>query len=389
MARDINDMNHKNNKNRLTLFSLALGIVIAVISRGYQSPIDANGAARKNQNAPLVQRFTMHKPIARQTVIPYAEMYPYHSPKFTRFVDESYQSGHAGESREFYTWMTNAYASSQYRYPGRETLGLEALLSAKKQDFTAMSDPSMRAKAEMEWGAWLHRMVKTTITKFSLDRGFEFYNVVGKGERQCFLQSILIAGMLQSTGVRAGVVMINKGTQGLESNNGHATVLVKLSDGCDIIVDASEREPFARQQGLFVSQSSYTYVKPIYEAGTGKILYYRSVASGTRISTRTVRTLDYDFLRSQFWYYRGERAPSGILASHRTPGGLKASERALATSVSICQENPLAVYMLGRVHYAEGHTKKARALLNQANRLYSRFGWVPVGPKEFLALVKK
>ena len=60
------------------------------------------------------------------------------------------------------------------------------------------------------------------------------------GQRQCFLQSVLIAGLLQRMGISAGVAMVYRNPRGEESNNGHAVTLVKLPDGDDLVADAAE-----------------------------------------------------------------------------------------------------------------------------------------------------
>jgi len=57
------------------------------------------------------------------------------------------------------------------------------------------------------------------------------------------------------------------------------------------------------------------------------------------------------FIQSQFWYYRGERAPGGLLAEKSDDGWPRRRTRC-APSVRLCPKNPLAVYMLGRVYYA-------------------------------------
>jgi hypothetical protein len=234
----------------------------------------------------------------------------------------------------------------------------------------------------------VHRVVKGTIPRFSLDRGFEFCNVVRYGERQCFLQAVLIAGLLQRMGVPAGIAMVYRNIQGQETNNGHAVTLVRLADGRDLIVDASDPEPFARQQGLFVRVNDYQYADPIYEGASGKIVAYRSVPGRARLAPRQVRTLDLPFIRSQFAYYRGERRTGGLLARAKTRSGLAAAEKDLRTSVAFCPRNPLAVYMLGRARLAQGRTQDARPILQRAHDLYARFGWVPPGPRQYLAAAR-
>jgi hypothetical protein len=282
--------------------------------------------------------------------------------------------------------MEKAYARCPRRLPGTEGLALGPALQAEKATLSRVSEAERRAEAEQNICAKLHRIVKKVIPRFSLDRGFEFRNVVRLGERQCFLQAVLIAGLLQRMGIDAGVVMVYRNPHGAASNNGHAVTLVKLAGGHDLLVDASEPEPFPHHRGLFVRKGAYRYVEPAYDTGTDRIVSYRSTAGGERIDPARLRMLDYGFIRSQFWYYRGERAEGALLSAHRTKTGLGAAARALRRSVSLCPENSLSTYMLGRVYLANGKSEKARGLFAQAYRLYSRFGWVPAGPKQYLGL---
>jgi hypothetical protein len=317
-----------------------------------------------------------------------AEKYPYRSPQFNQFVADSYAAAGAGEPAAFYQWMEEAYQRGPVRYPGKESLTLEQLIEAKRQEFAAL-DPAQRAAAETELGGWLHKMVKKTIPRFSLDRGFEFTNVVRYGERQCFLQAVLIAGLLQAAGADAGVEMVSRNIAGTETNNGHAVALLKLPNGTDIIVDASDPEPFVRQQGLFVRAGSYRYVTPVYAEGSGVIHGYRAVSGGGEIPVSRVRTLDAAFIRSQFFFYRGERAPGGLLGQPPTPEGLEAEAGYLRQSVQLSPQNPLAVFTLGRTYLRQGKTAEGRAVIQEAYRTYTQAGWVPAGPREYLALVTK
>jgi len=350
---------------QVTVLSVAI-LLLFVVIRSYQAQTDPFGPGGR-------------RPIAEN------EKYPYSSPQFTRFVEESYAQAASGSADDFYPWLEQAYASCSQRYPEHEALSLRDLLDLKRQELDDIPDPEKRAAEEMRFGAWLHRMVKTVIPRFSLERGFEFYNTVRRGERQCFLQAVLIAGLLQSADVYAGVAMVSKNIKGLAINNAHAVTLVKLANGKDIIVDASDPEPFARQKGLFVRIRDYRYVEPSFEPGSSTIPFYRNAADGQKVGTRSVRTLDYDFLRSQFAYYRGERARGGILAAAKTTEGLDDSARFFRTSIELAPGNPLSVYMLGRVYLAQGETHQANVQFNQAYRLYSRFGYVPVGPKTYYA----
>jgi hypothetical protein len=319
-----------------------------------------------------------------------AEKYPYRGKQFTQFVADSYKEAGAGQPGDFYAWMDRAYERCASRYPGKESLTLQELLDWKRGELSAITDPVKKTQEVTELGAWLHKMVKTTIPRFSLDRGFEFTNTVKLGERQCFLQAVLIAGLLQAMDMDAGMVMVSRNEKGQETNNGHAVTLVKLPDGTDIIVDASDPQPFARQQGLFVEDSGYRYVVPVYQGSSPVIQYYDAVGRKERIAPGRVRTLGSAFVRSQSYYYRGERVPGGIFAKSKTPAGLEASARHLRTSVSLCPGNPLAVYMLGNVYQRQGKTGLARALYADAHRLYSGYGWLPPGPLDrFTRYVRK
>jgi len=312
--------------------------------------------------------------------------YPYRSTRFAQLVAESYREGKAGDPGRFFGWLDKGYRESPLRLLGESGEGINGLIGYEKQELANISDALKKAEAEIALGARLHKLVKAIIPKFSLDRGFEFYNTEKLGERQCFLQSVLIVGLLQDIGVSAGTVMVYKNNRGEETNNGHAVVLVKLSDGRDIIIDASEPQPFGHHQGLFVAVSDYRYVDPVYEEGSYKIREYLSASSREILATSKINPLDYDFIRSQFYYYRGERAVGGVLSKSKTKAGLQLSERYLRTSVTICPRNPLAVYMLGKVYLAEKSAKQAKDSFKQAHGLYSRFGWVPQGSQDSLSM---
>jgi len=311
------------------------------------------------------------------------EAYPYTGPDFAAFVQESYQEASSGSADDFFGWFDSAYDQCSRKYPGQESLKLRELLEWKREDLRGISDPEARAKAEMELCAWLHRMVKTVIPKFSLDRGFEFYNVVTRGERQCFLQSVLIAGLLQDMDVYAGVAMVYRNIRGTAINNGHAVTLVKLANGKDLIVDASDPEPFARHQGLFARINGYCYLDPVFEGASPTIVAYRTAVGKQKTEPRRVKTLDRDFLHSQFYYYRGERAPGGLLAGkNKTTEGLQDAASYLRKSVELFPQNPLSVFMLGRVNNSLGNTRQAGDLFAEAYHLYSRFGFVPNAPRD-------
>lgn len=260
--------------------------------------------------------------------------YPYKSAAFTRFVADSYRNANAGDARQFYRWMNAACRRRDPKWPGWTNL-----LRARRRQIAALTDPDKRAEAERAQGAWLHRKIKTIIPKFSLDRGFEFVQTVKRGERQCFLQSTLIASLLQAMDINAGVAMVYKNERGDSCNNGHAVTLLQLSDGQDIIVDASDPTPFSPHQGLFAGQDgAYRYVNPVYKPGSPVIVGYRPAGGGPALAPRAIQTLDTNFLRSQFDYYRGERTPGGLLSPRITPAGLNEEARHLRVSVRECHK---------------------------------------------------
>jgi hypothetical protein len=286
--------------------------------------------------------------------------------------------------------MNMQYRISSVKYPGRENLTIEELLDSKRRDFDSMSDPARKSVAILNFASWLHRMVKATIPKFSLDRGFEFCNVVRYGERQCLLQSVLISGMLQRAGADAGIEMVFKSIKGEISNNGHVCVLLKMPNGKDVIIDASDPDPLARQQGLMTRvNNDYMFVLPVYEGSSSMIIYYKDLYGHGRLMPSAVRTLDLLFVNSQFWYYRGERVPGGLLyGKDKTSSGLALAGANLETSVKLCPRNPLSLYMLGRVYLDQGDKETAKKLIGRAMFLYGEYGYVPDGPKEFWRLVR-
>jgi hypothetical protein len=150
-------------------------------------------------------------------------------------------------------------------------------------------------------------------------------------------------------------------------------------------VDCSDPTPFVRHQGLFVRVGGYRYVLPVYRGDSGVIQKYQLASNGKVVPPSQVRMLDNDFLRSQFFFYRGERVPDGLLSSKPTPQALEASASYLRQSVKYCPENPLAVFSLARVYVKQGKKAKARTTMTAAHRAYLNAGWEPAGPRELLA----
>lgn len=326
----------------------------------------------------------------------FAPKYAFRDKTFTGFVADSYRykSGGKASVSEFYHWLDAAYTKTRKTVgpvPGVSgSLALVSALDAERTRIAGITDPAAKTKQERLVAAWAHKTIKKAVLHFSLERGFEFYNMVHGGERQCYSQSILISGMLQRAGVPAGVVMVWKSMKGETSNNGHAVVVAQLADGRQILVDASEPEPFPRQQGLFVRQSGqYRFVTPLYAKGDAEIVGYRRKSDRARIAVNTVRTLDLSFLRSQFYYYRGERTPGGFFDTPSTPAGLTKSVKPLQTAINLCPDNPLAVYMLGRVYQRLGKDKAARAQFAESYKKYSDFGYLPDGAMDAFDLILK
>jgi hypothetical protein len=363
----------KNNKGSKITLSAAAAIVFG---------------ATAFSGSPKSVQASSPPPVTINTQSP-AAAFPYRGAQFTEFFRTSYAEGPAG-TPDFYGWMERAYKTSGVRFKGKENArSLTGLLASIKRDHAA-ADATRRASLEKQTGAFAHKLIKKSIPKFSLDRGFEFYNAVRRGERQCYLQSVLVSGMMQAAGMNAGVVMVSRNEHGQPTNNGHAVTLVKLSDGQDVIVDVSHKAPFARQQGLMVSDArtgQYVYVAPRFAAQGEIITGYDAYEGENGLTTAAVRALPLPFLVSQFDYYRGERAPNGFVASAKTPAGLEASARYLRRAVSEDPRNPLAQYVLGRVYLRQGKTAEARRQIVQAVRLYDSYGFVPSGPRDALALV--
>jgi hypothetical protein len=303
--------------------------------------------------------------------------YPYDSALFDELVRESYRVGNKAAASQFYVWLESAYEARGPRLPGREYLRLEELLAATHRDLSAMPPGALKDETEAAICVWLHRLIQRLLPRYDLVRGFEFHNAAGYGMRQCFLQSVLMASLLQAMGLDAGVVMVYRNPAGYETNNSHATVLIKLSGGQDLLLDASYPDPFIRHRGLFVRCPEYRYVDAVYEPGSPRISSYRDAERRGWIETAQVRPLDLSFIQSQFSYYRGERAEGGALAQKKTPGGLEASRRHLETSLRLCPRNPLPAYFLTQVYRAQGETERAREMRALAYRLYSQSGWVP------------
>jgi hypothetical protein len=259
----------------------------------------------------------------------------------------------------FMPWLEKAYAKAFSE-------SLEAALARQKEPLAA--------------ARWAFTLVKRLLPHFSLEEGYEFAYAALKGERQCLLQSVLVQGLLEQAGFRAGVYMVWRNPEGKESNLGHAVAVLRL-EGRDYLVDPSEPEPFARHLGLFVdTRAGYRFAEPVY-AQDGAIVGYR--IGGQVLAPGLVQPLPFAFVRSQFYYYRGEQARGGLFRKPSTPEGLRRSLAMLEKASSLDPANPLALYALGLVK-AKLHLE-ARGDLERAYRLYLSYGHVPEGPKRAIS----
>lgn len=298
----------------------------------------------------------------------------YDSREFAALVAESYQHAGAAGLAPFTEWFERAYAAAE---GGRS---LRGALQQTRARIAAARTAEERVERELEAARWLHGVVKATLPRFNVDRGHEFANAVRYGERQCFLQSVLLASLLQAVGVAGGVFMVWRNPQGQESNNGHATAVAALASGAHVLVDASYREPFVSHGGVFAqTPEGYRFLEPVYATG-GRIVAYR--AGWRRWDPQAVGGLDTAFLRSQFHYYRGERAPGGPLDRRPTAEGLAQAARYLQRAEQVAPGNVLAVYVLGNVYRRQGRLAEARQQYVRAHGLYRAYGYLPAGPAQ-------
>lgn len=281
--------------------------------------------------------------------------FPLGSPAFQRLVEDSYAQ--VSGAPPFLPWLEEAY---------RQAFHEELSVGLRRQ---AQAPP-------LEAARWAFRLVKTLLPRFSLEEGYEFAYAAMRGERQCLLQATLVQGLLESMGFPSGVYMVWKNPEGQESNLGHAVAVLRLGEK-DYLVDPSEPTPFPRHQGLFLlTAQGYRFAEPVYDR-EGGIRAYR--VGGQVLLPKAVRPLPYAFVRSQFYYYRGEQAPGGVLRGPSRPQGLARSEAMLRQAVALDPKNPLAQYLLGLTLRKEGRAAEAKAQLQRAQALYRAYGHLPQG----------
>ncbi len=305
--------------------------------------------------------------------------FAYGSQAMSSLISESYAVVGDKSLPDFYAWFEARYAATPAaKLPGFPQLSLREALQQRATELAALQG-SARSQLELDTGAWLHKLIKATIPNFSLERGYEFAYTVSKGERQCLLQSTLISGMLQSAGLDAGIVMVWKNPAGQASNLGHMVAVLRLADGRDVLVDASEPTPFYPHPGLFtLVNGQYRFVEARYNPDN-TIGGYRAL-NGETVSPSAVQLLPWNYIRSQYFYYRGERVPGGFINGPKTVEGRAASANFLERAVSLAPENPLATYVLGLVYQRQGKALEGGSLIVRAYQMYQRDGLVPDGP---------
>ena len=132
------------------------------------------------------------RPAWAKQFVPGGLRFPYGGREFSGFVSESFRNC-GGKSKEFFDWFNQAFQEARGVTLARWLNSWKVRL-----DTTSRSDVhEASTEAQREFAADVHKAIKQTIRKFSFDRGFEFAYTVRFGERQCLLQSVLAAGLLQ------------------------------------------------------------------------------------------------------------------------------------------------------------------------------------------------
>jgi hypothetical protein len=157
-----------------------------------------------------------------------------------------------------------------------------------------------------------------------------------------------------------------------------------LSDGHALIVDASEPEPFATHQGVF----SYNRTLAQYQFLTPKFDAAGNLTDFNQARVSAIIALPYSYVRSQFYFYRGERTPGGFVNKPITTEGLARSQVFLQKAIGLEPQNPLAQYVLGYVYNRAGKTSLGTAQFKLSYGLYQKFGYVPDGVQQIINRLK-
>lgn len=312
--------------------------------------------------------------------------YAYGSPAFSALTQDSY-AVRALKTPDFSTWLEGKYAAANFPLDGGKTL--MAGLAARKAATSAASG-DQRDQLAQDTAQWAHTFIKKILPNFSLERGYEFAYAVSAGQRQCLLQSLLIAALLQQTGLDAGGVMVWQNDKGQESNLGHVVALLRLPSGkAALLDDASDPKPFMTHQGLLIRDGdAYRFVHPVYDGQ--KITGFTRADTQKSIPLASARPLDLAYLKSQINYYRGERVDGGFMGGggnyggKSTQTGLTQSAKFLQQAVSNDNQNALATYVLGLVQRKLGQDAQAKANILAGAKLYQAQGHLPAGPADAL-----
>lgn len=307
--------------------------------------------------------------------------HPYGGPELDRWVRESFALHNIPRHRDFYVGFESAWQKSSG----------ESLPAWIARTRTALAQVRGESRARREARLVLaleeaHRHLKRAIPRFSLDRGFEFALTHRLGERQCFLQSVLLDSILHGAGIRSGTVMVYRNPQGAESNLGHACNLVKVGDHRFVLIDASHSAAKILHQGLYLRVAGeYRFVRP--REANGVIVGWQFESGDALRPAHSINPLDRDYLDSMFDYYRGERVPEGLLSAKPTAAGLRQSIDFLSASVRHSGHNPLAMFQLARAHSKAGQHDAAREHAARAIAIYRRGGFTPGSVTAFAASI--
>lgn len=314
--------------------------------------------------------------------------FPYGGPTFLGMARDSYRTmDFSGPA--FTAWMEQGYRKAGVPLGSGKAKTLSAALEARRLAIQKATGPQ-RDQLAQDSAQWAHTFIKKIIPKFSLERGYEFASAIKTGERQCLLQSVLIASLLQKMGLDAGAVMVWQNQNAQESNLGHVVATLRLPSGQAMLLDdASDPHPFMTHQGLLVRQGKdYFFVHPVY-SGSRITAFDRADGQG-QISLKQMRSLELSYLKSQFNYYRGERVDGGFMGAggtgnnKTTATGLAQSAKYLQAAVADNPQNALATYVLGLVERKQGQTDLAKQHIQAGVKLYQAQGHLPAGPADAL-----
>jgi Flp pilus assembly protein TadD len=127
-------------------------------------------------------------------------------------------------------------------------------------------------------------------------------------------------------------------------------------------------------------EGGWRFVTPTFD-GDVMTAYVRTDGRGS-VPAAKLGFLSLAYVRSQYDYYRAERAVGGVLGTgsgRSTPDGLKTSETLLRQALKEEPGNALAASVLGTVMRKQGRLDEARAQYRSAGALYTAQGHLPAG----------